>query len=97
MKRFLFIGMVLFTWSLLPAHAQTATDVNEGVRVTVNATTGTQVLSWWGRAGRTYFVQQSYDLITWTYVPVVHSGATAVDGLNFASSLSDFAKTRRRC
>jgi hypothetical protein len=86
MKRFLSICVALVAWSLMSAQAQTATDVYEGVRVTVDASTGTQVLTWWGRAGRTYFVQQSYDLINWTYVPVVHGGAAAVDGLNFAST-----------
>nr|WP_246438171.1 hypothetical protein [Prosthecobacter vanneervenii] len=68
----------------MPCSAQIATDPYEGVRVTADATTGAQVLSWWGRAGRTYFVQQSYDLVHWSYVPVVHSGSNAVDGLNFA-------------
>ena len=85
MKRLL---LILMAWGLglMSATAQTATALNEGVRVTANATTGTQLLTWWGKAGRTYFVQQSYDLITWTYVPVVRSGAAAVDGLNFAST-----------
>lgn len=69
-----------------PAAAQTSTDLNEGVRVTADATTGAQVLTWWGKAGRTYFVQQSFDLIHWTYVPVVRDGAATVDGLNFAST-----------
>ena len=86
MKRCFFIGLALFACSMLPAQAQTSTDVNEGVRVTADASTGAQVLTWWGKAGRTYFVQQSYDLITWTYVPVVSDGGAAVDGLNFAST-----------
>ncbi|MCF7790347.1 MAG: hypothetical protein K9N47_29780 [Prosthecobacter sp.] len=86
MKRFLLIGMTLLVWSQMPAQAQTATDTNEGVRVTADAATGAQVLTWWGKAGRTYFVQQSYDLIHWTYVPVVRDGGAAVDGLNFAST-----------
>ena len=68
MKRVL---IFLMGWGLglMLASAQTATDVNEGVRVTASATTGAQMLIWWGRTGRTYFVQQSYDLINWTYVP----------------------------
>lgn len=86
MKRLLLIGLVLFAGRLspVPVSAQTAADLNEGVRITVDATTGAQVLTWWGRTGRTYFVQQSFDLVTWTYVPVIRDGAAAVDGLNFA-------------
>lgn len=77
--------LLLMTWCFgMPlAQAQTATDLNEGVHVTADATTSAQVLTWWGKADRTYFVQQSYDLIHWAYVPVVRSGAGAVDGLNF--------------
>ncbi|MCX6849228.1 MAG: hypothetical protein NTY98_09940 [Verrucomicrobia bacterium] len=74
MKCFLWMGLALFGWSQIPAQAQTATDTNEGVRVTADAATGSQLLTWWGKAGRTYFVQQSYDLINWTYVPVVRAG-----------------------
>lgn len=84
MRHVLFLAAALLALSAQPSRAQTATDSNEGVRVTADATTGAQVLTWWGRAGRSYFVQQSYDLINWTYVPVVHTGGDAVDGLNFA-------------
>jgi hypothetical protein len=86
MKRFLFIAMALFACGSLSVHAQTATDVNEGVRVAADATTGTQLLTWWGKAGRTYFVQQSFDLLTWNFVPTVESGTETVCGLNLASS-----------
>jgi hypothetical protein len=64
--------------SVMSAQAQTATDLNEGQRVTTSATTGVFTLSWWGQAGRTYFIQQSFDLLTWQYVPVVMSGAAEV-------------------
>ncbi len=86
MRRVLFIAMALFASSRQSVHAQTATDPNEGVHVTADATTGTQVLTWWGKVGRTYFVQQSFDLITWSFVPTVESGAETVSGLNLASS-----------
>jgi len=72
--------------SVMSAQAQTATDLNEGQRVTTSATTGVFTLSWWGQAGRTYFIQQSFDLMTWQYVPVVMSGAAAVTGMNFSCS-----------
>jgi hypothetical protein len=57
--------------------------VNEGLRMTADATTGAQVLTWWGRSTRTYFVQQSFDLINWTYVPHVENGTDTASGLNF--------------
>ncbi len=72
--------------SVMSAQAQTATDLNEGQCVTKSATTGVFMLSWWGQAGRTYFIQQSSDLMTWQYVPVVMSGAAAVTGMNFSCS-----------
>lgn len=86
MRHFLFIAFALFACGLPPVRAQTATDLNEGVRVTSDPVTATQVLSWYGKPGRTYFVQQSYDLIEWTYVPVVCDGVGSPDGLNFAST-----------
>jgi hypothetical protein len=84
MKRFIALALLLCVSCGMPAQAQTATDVNEGVCITADATTGAQTLAWWSRSGRTYFVQQSYDLVNWTYVPTVCSRADAVDGLNFA-------------
>ena len=86
MKRVLLFLMLGCCLGLRPAPAQTSTDVNEGVGMTADAATGAQVLMWWGKSGRTYFIQQSYDLITWTYVPVVRDGAGTPDGLNFACS-----------
>lgn len=68
----------------VPVKAQVATDLNEGLQVTKSATTGVFTLSWWGKAGRTYFIQQSFDLVTWQYVPVVLSGSAAVTGMNFS-------------
>lgn len=85
MRHFLFLAMALFAWGRLPVQAQTAKDPYEGVRVSADASTGAQVLTWWGRAGRTYFVQQSFDLLTWNFVPTVQSGADTVAGLNLST------------
>lgn len=82
MKR-VFLFLMVWCFGMPLAQAQTATDPNEGVRVAADAAMSAQVLTWWGKADRTYFVQQSYDLINWAYVPVVLSGAGEVDGLNF--------------
>lgn len=88
MRRILFFAWVTMMPLMLSVHAQTATDPNEGMQMTADASTGAQVLSWWSRTGRTYFVQQSFDLVNWTYVPVVRDGASpaAPDGLNFTCS-----------
>ncbi len=85
MKRFLLMMVVLFS-GVLSAQAQTASDLNEGQKVVRSSTTGVFTLSWWGKAGRTYFIQQSFDLINWQYVPSIESGADAVCGLNFSCS-----------
>lgn len=55
-------------------RAQTPGDVNEGVALTPDAGSDTMTFSWWGRAGRTYFIQHSEDLMTWDYIPVIESG-----------------------
>lgn len=68
------------------APAQTATDLNEGLGVTKNSTPGAFTLSWWGKAGRTYFIQQSDDLINWNYVPVIESGAEATTQWGFSTT-----------
>ena len=39
---------------LCSAQAQTAADFNEGLQVAPGTTAGDYVLTWWGRAGRTY-------------------------------------------
>ncbi len=66
--------------------AQTSTDLNEGSRVSKNATTGQFTFSWWGKAGRTYFVQQSSDLINWSYMDAIDSGTGAVLQRGFSSA-----------
>ena len=47
--------------------AQLATDPNEGLWIKKDAP-GFYTMRWYGHTGRTYFVQQSLDLQTWTYV-----------------------------
>ena len=66
----------LLCWLMLAcgAGAQSASDPNEGSHL-VPGTAGTDYLYWWGRSGRTYFVQWSVDLTTWHYFPdVIESG-----------------------
>lgn len=84
MRAVLFV--LVYAALTLHARAQTAADLNEGLTVTAGAQAGDFTLSWWGKAGRTYFIQQSFDLFTWNYVPVVESGADDVCGMNFSCS-----------
>ena len=63
---------------------------NEGCRLTHDEITGEYTFKWWGRAGHTYFIQCSDDLIHWSYVPVIESGAAAVTEYGFSSTAGRF-------
>ena len=65
-------------------------DFNEGSTVTYDASSQTYSFSWWGRAGRTYAIQESDDLIHWNYVPVFESGTDAVIEWGFTSTSRHF-------
>jgi hypothetical protein len=61
------------------ARAQTADEPNEGVHFATDpgVTNGYQI-SWWGRTGRTYFLQHSEDLTgLWSYFPIIEFGHDA--------------------
>lgn len=66
-------------------HGQGIADPNEGSHLT-RASDGACTLSWWGRTGRSYFVQQSEDLIHWQYLPVIAPGSDHVLETAFTSS-----------
>lgn len=76
MKRLLlcFIGVVLCAHS---TSSQTADDPNEGTRLIPLGGNNFQ-FTWWGRAGNPYLVEFSDDLLTWTYINTLFSGADAV-------------------
>lgn len=54
--------------------------------MTYNAAQGVHRFAWWGRAGRTYFIQHSGDLIHWSYLPVIESGTNQPIEWAFAPS-----------
>jgi hypothetical protein len=60
------------------AQGQTPLDPNEGSRLDYHAGDQTWKLCWWGRAGRTYFLQSSDDLAAWAYLPVIIPGADGI-------------------
>ena len=61
----------------VPVFAQTAGDPNEGSRLSYDPANSMYTLSWWGRSGKSYFVQHSEDLLMWGYYPVVIPGLNA--------------------
>ena len=67
------------------SRAQSVTDPNEGARLT-RASDGTCTLAWWGRAGASYFIQQSEDLADWKYLPVIEPGSDGLVEIALASS-----------
>jgi hypothetical protein len=76
-----------FAALLLAAHAsaQSAGQPNEGLTIAA-AGGGAFTLSWWGKAGRTYFLLHSSDLYSWSYFPVIESGSEAI--IQWGSSAS---------
>lgn len=62
------------------AFGQTAADPGEGLRADAGASAGSVSIRWWGKAGRTYFIQTSTTLYPWdwTYLPAIEAGADAV-------------------
>ena len=53
---------------LVSTFAQTASAPNEGFRV-IKIGPDAYTVFWWGRTGRTYFLQYSEDLVNWYYFP----------------------------
>ena len=76
---------------LTGALAQTVDDPNEGCRLTRDSASGEYTLAWWSRSGRTYFIQQTDDLLhPWAYIPIIEPGADAVIEYGFTSTSSRF-------
>jgi hypothetical protein len=65
------LGLAFFALGSGPVSAQTPTDFNQGLSLSVAADMS---LSWWGRAGHTYFLQFSSDLATWYFTPYIAEG-----------------------
>jgi hypothetical protein len=81
------LAIVLMTCAAL---GQTASDLGEGLRAELTGTPGVTAIKWWGKAGRTYFVQSSETLLpdSWQYMPVVEAGNEAVCTWNLQTSAS---------
>ena len=70
-----------------PVLAQTATDPNEGSILVNDSENGIFRFKWWGKPGRTYFIQHSEDLIQpWLYVPIIEPGDESINEWGFTST-----------
>ena len=82
-----FFACLLIAFALINFNcslwSQTATDLNEGIRLTHDSGNDTWTFSWWGRSGITYFIQKSDDLMSWQYAPVIKPGQDGVVEWNF--------------
>lgn len=82
--RMIFLLVVVIPTS---AWAQTSDDVNEGARLELDTENALWRLSWWGKAGRTYFIQHSENLLEpWQWVPVIESGDDSVKEWGFTTT-----------
>lgn len=82
-----FFAILLSTVALAGfAQGQSASDLNESTRLTHDSVNDTWSFSWWGRTGRTYFIQQSDDLMSWQYIPIIEPGQENVVEWGFATN-----------
>lgn len=79
-------GVIASNW----LFAQTADDPNEGSKLEYDSTNEIWRFKWWGRQGRTYFIQHSEDLIFWSWVPVIESGDDSVKEWGLSSTEDRF-------
>jgi len=68
-------------------EAQSAGQPNEGLTLSLGSSSGAFTMSWWGKAGRTYFVLHSSDLYSWSYYTIIESGYDAP--IQWGSTTSD--------
>lgn len=71
-----------------PLHAQTATDLNEGLRITYDGAQQEYTVNWWSRADHYYFLLETTDLVDdpWAYFPYAALGDDGVKGIVLSSS-----------
>ena len=84
-----FLSLVCGLALIGAAFAQTGTNPGEGGQLTMTAANEYD-FSWQGRVGRFYFVQQSEDLIHWTFVPGAYGdGVNEILAFHFCVSGAD--------
>jgi hypothetical protein len=71
-------------------HAQSAGQPNEGLTISAGASSGAFSLSWWGKAGRTYFILHSSDLYSWSFFTTIESGSDSLIQWGFTTGSPNF-------
>jgi hypothetical protein len=67
--------------------AQTASDLNEGSILEHDSENEIFRFKWFGKSGRTYFIQHSEDLMQpWLYVPIIDPGDESIKEWGFTST-----------
>jgi hypothetical protein len=84
--RALVLGLALSLVGTGNVHSQTPDDPNEGTLVEIDEVNSIGRFKWWARAGNTYFLQHSEDLMTWNWVPVVEVGDDSVKEWGFTTT-----------
>lgn len=84
--------LILIAWMGLAGAglllAQSEADPNEGARMWMDYANQTAWLDWWGKSGRTYFVQHTADISTlWIWADKVESGQGALKQWGYTNSL----------
>jgi hypothetical protein len=90
MKLRILLGCFFLQALYVGAWSQTATDDNEGTKLEYDSANDIWRFKWWAKAGRTYFVLHSEDLVTWTWVPIVEPGDASVKEWGFTSTTDKF-------
>lgn len=63
---------------------------NEGAKLEHDPANDLWRFNWWGRDGRTYFIQHSEDLVDWLWAPVIVPGDDSVKEWLFTSTADRF-------
>ncbi len=89
--RLLFLALFVGFLGQCELLAQTADDSNEGTTLEIDEVNSISRFKWWGREGRTYFIQLSDDLLdVWQWVPMVEIGDDTIKEWGFTSTGDKF-------
>lgn len=89
MKPFPHLLLLISSFAILhSSFSQTTGDPNEGLMIEAGVMPEDFVVKWYGKPGRSYFVQTSETLLpgSWVYVPVIEAGAGAVTQWGYANT-----------
>ena len=72
--------------ALFAGGAFAQSTINEGSSLSHDPSTGAYTFAWQGQTGRTYFIQQSEDLVAWVTFPIIEVGAGQPISYGFTSN-----------